>query len=68
MDSIWIEIVLIGVSILANAFFAGSEIALVSARPSRLSQLKSEGVAGAAEAAELKRDPDRFLAIARNAG
>ena len=62
MDSIWIEIVLIGVSILANAFFAGSEIALVSARPSRLSQLKSEGVAGAAEAAELKRDPDRFLA------
>ena len=62
MDSVWIEIVLIGVSILANAFFAGSEIALVSARPSRLSQLKNEGVAGAAEAAELKRDPDRFLA------
>ncbi|HEU4437964.1 MAG TPA: hemolysin family protein [Methylomirabilota bacterium] len=62
MDSIWIEIVLIGVSILANAFFAGSEIALVSARPSRLNQLKSEGVAGAAGAVELKRDPDRFLA------
>jgi putative hemolysin len=62
MDSIWVEIVLIGVSILANAFFAGSEIALVSARPSRLSQLKSEGVTGAAGAAELKRDPDRFLA------
>ncbi|HEX7214991.1 MAG TPA: hemolysin family protein [Methylomirabilota bacterium] len=62
MDSIWIEIVLIGVSILANAFFAGSEIALVSARPSRLSQLRGEGVAGAAEAAELKRDPDRLLA------
>src|SRR5262245_18375106 len=62
MDSIWIEIILIGASILANAFFAGSEIALVSARPSRLSQLKNEGVAGAAQAAELKRDPDRFLA------
>ena len=62
MDSVWVEIVLIGVSILANAFFAGSEIALVSARPSRLSQLRSEGVAGAAGAAELKRDPDRFLA------
>ncbi len=62
MDSIWVEIVLIGVSILANAFFAGSEIALVSARPSRLSQLKGEGVAGAGEAADLKRDPDRFLA------
>jgi putative hemolysin len=62
MDSIWIEVILIGASILANAFFAGSEIALVSARPSRLSQLKNEGVTGAAQAAELKRDPDRFLA------
>jgi magnesium and cobalt exporter, CNNM family len=62
MDSIWVEIVLIGVSILANGFFAGSEIALVSARPSRLNQLKNEGVVGAAQAAELKRDPDRFLA------
>ena len=59
---IWVEIVLIGVSILANGFFAGSEIALVSARPSRLSQLRSEGLPGAAVAEQLKRDPDRFLA------
>jgi putative hemolysin len=62
MDSIWVEIVLIGVSILANGFFAGSEIALVSARPSRLNQLRSEGLPGAAVAEQLKRDPDRFLA------
>jgi putative hemolysin len=62
MDDIWVELVLIGVSIIANGFFAGSEIALVSARPSRLSQLKSEGVAGAAGAAKLKQEPDRFLA------
>ncbi len=62
MDSIWIEVVLIAVSILANAFFAGSEIALVAARPSRLAQLRGEGVAGAALAEALKRDPERFLA------
>lgn len=62
MDSIWIEIVLIGVAILANGFLAGSEIALVSARPSRISQLRSEGVPGAEAAETLKRDPERFLA------
>ncbi|HEX5529294.1 MAG TPA: hemolysin family protein, partial [Methylomirabilota bacterium] len=62
MDSIWVEVLLIGVSILANAFFAGSEIALVSARPSRLSQLRAEGVAGAEMAATLKKSPDAFLA------
>ncbi len=62
MDSIWVEIVLIGVSILANAFFAGSEIALVSARPSRLGQLRAQGVRGAETAERLKRDPDALLA------
>ena len=62
MDGIWIELVLIGVSIVANGFFAGSEIALVSARPSRLAALRDQGLAGAAVAAELKRDPERFLA------
>src|ERR1700736_4093272 len=62
MDSIWVEILLIGVSILANAFFAGAEIALVSARPSRLSQLRARGVRGAEAAAALKKDPDAFLA------
>ena len=62
MDSIWVEIVLIGVSILANAFFAGSEIALISARPSRLGQLRAQGVRGAETAERLKRDPDALLA------
>ena len=62
MDSIWVEVFLIGVSILANAFFAGSEIALVSARPSRLSQLRARGVPGADVAEALKKDPDAFLA------
>src|SRR5260370_3884169 len=62
MDSIWVEVFLIGVSILANAFFAGSEIALISARPSRLSQLRAHGVPGADVAETLKKDPDAFLA------
>src|ERR1700730_13257955 len=62
MDSIWVEILLIGVSILANAFFAGAEIALVSARPSRLSQLRAHGVRGAETAAAPKKAPDAFLA------
>src|SRR5260370_708000 len=61
MDSIWVEVFLIGVSILANAFFAGSEIALVSARPSRLSQLRARRVPGADVAEALKKDPDAFL-------
>ena len=62
MDGIWIELLLIGVSIVANGFFAGSEIALVSARPSRLAELRDRGLSGAAVAAELKRNPERFLA------
>jgi len=62
MDSIWVEVLLVGVSILANAFFAGSEIALVSARPSRLAQLRAEGVSGAETAAALKKNPDAVLA------
>jgi putative hemolysin len=62
MDTIWVEMVLVIVSILANAFFAGSEIALVSARPSRLAQAREERVRGADIALTLKRDPEAFLA------
>jgi putative hemolysin len=62
MESIWLEIVLIAVGILANGFFAGSEFALVSARISRLAQLRDAGVVGAAVAMRLKEAPDRFLA------
>jgi putative hemolysin len=58
MDSIWIELILIGVSVLANGFFAGSEIALVSSRMSRLVHLRGEGVAGAAQAIRLKESPE----------
>ena len=62
MESIWVELVLIAVAILANGFFAGSEIALVSARPSRLGQLREQGVRGAETALALRERPETFLA------
>ena len=51
METIWLEMVLIVVAILANGFFAGSEIALVSARQARLARLRDESVRGAADGA-----------------
>lgn len=62
MDSSSIELALIIVGILANGFFAGSEIALVSARVSRLAQLRHDGRKGAATAITLKEHPESFLA------
>ena len=62
MDTFWIEVALIAVGILANGFFAGSEIALVSARISRLAQLREAHVRGAATAMQLKESPETFLA------
>ena len=62
MDTIWLEVVLIGIGILANGFFAGAEFALVSARVGRLMELRDRGVRGAALALELKEAPDAFLA------
>lgn len=56
------ELLLIGVLILLNAFFAGAEIAVVAARTARLSGLAEDGSRRAAAALRLKRDPDRFLA------
>jgi putative hemolysin len=59
MDGVWIEIVLIVVGILANGFFAGAEIALVSARTGQLAHLRHPG---AAVAIRLKENPQSFLA------
>jgi putative hemolysin len=62
MESIWVELVLVLVAILANGFFAGSEMALVSARPARLTTMRDRAVRGAGTALTLKRDPEIFLA------
>jgi len=62
MDTLWIELTLVVVAILANGFFAGSEIALVSSRIGRLAQLRGQGVLGASGAIKLKESPETFLA------
>src|ERR671929_1053904 len=62
LENIWFEAVLIVVLILANGFFAASEIAMIATRKSRIDALLEKGVKSAAAVARLKNDPDRFLA------
>lgn len=67
MDSVvfqglWLEAIFVGALILLNGFFAGSEIALISARRSRIQQLAAEGDPRAQRVTALQEDPDRFLA------
>src|SRR5512134_404139 len=62
LDNIWFEAVLIFILILANGFFAASEIAMIATRKSRIDALLEKGVRSAAAIARLKNDPDRFLA------
>lgn len=56
------ELLIILVLTLANGFFAGSEIAIVSARKSRLEAKAKEGSSGARQALDLQANADRFLA------
>jgi putative hemolysin len=60
--SLWIEIAITFIFFLANAFFAAAEIAIVSARRSRLQQMIDDGQKSAKQALELAENPDRFLA------
>lgn len=61
MDS-WLNLVLVGVLVLLNAFFAGSEMALISLREGQLRQLERRGTRSAGTLVRLARDPNRFLA------
>ena len=56
------EAALIFILIMANGFFAASEIAMIAIRKSRIDMLLEKGVKSAAAVARLKNDPDRFLA------
>jgi putative hemolysin len=60
-DFIGVEIIIIFALILANGFFASSEIAIVSARRSRLQQQADAGKQSARQALDLAENPDRFL-------
>jgi putative hemolysin len=62
METIWIEIVIVLLLILANGFFAGAELAIVSVRRGRIAQLAAEGNRQAAAVEQLLSDPHRFLA------
>ena len=61
MGIFW-EIGIILALVLANGFFAGSEIALVAVRTTRLRKLADEGRSAARVALALRADPERLLA------
>ncbi len=58
----WFNAGLILVLLIANGFFAGAEISIVSVRRSRIDQLIEEGCPAAKVVGRLKDDSDRFLA------
>lgn len=62
MESIWFEFGIIVLLILGNGFFAGAELALVSARRGRMAQLAAGGDKRAHLVEQLQSDPHRFLA------
>ncbi len=56
------EILIILALAVANGIFAGTELAMMTARRNRLEARADEGNRGAAAALHLQDDPDRFLA------
>jgi putative hemolysin len=56
-----VEIGVILLLVLVNGLFAGTELAIISARGGRLQQLAEQGNQGAAAALNLREDPTRFL-------
>ncbi|HSB70022.1 MAG TPA: hemolysin family protein [Candidatus Methylomirabilis sp.] len=61
-QGLWLEAVFIGILILVNGFFSGSELALISARRSRIQQLAATGNVRAQRVNSLQENPERFLA------
>jgi putative hemolysin len=62
MDGYGWNLLLVGVLVLINALFAGSELALISLREGQLRLLERSGGGGARVLVRLARDPNRFLA------
>ena len=61
MSNIAFEILLIFLLLVANGIFAMSEIAVVTARKSRLQELANKNIARARAALELATAPNPFL-------
>lgn len=62
LESLLLQAVIILLLIFANGFFSGSEIAIISARRSKLEELSKKGMHSADVVNKLKDEPDRFLA------
>lgn len=62
VETIAVELIVIFFLILANGFFAGSELAIISARKSTIARLVAAGNTRAMVVEKLQRDPHRFLA------
>jgi putative hemolysin len=59
---LFLELAVIFALVIANALFAGAEIALVTVRSTRLEELADQGMGSARAALALKRQPERLLA------
>jgi putative hemolysin len=62
VENLVFEAAVIFLLILANGFFAASEIAMIAIRKSRIDTMIEKGVKRALIIGRLKKDPDRFLA------
>lgn len=60
--STYLDLLIVFVLVLANAFFVASEFALVSVRKTRIDQLAAEGNGAAAVVQRAVRDLDRYIA------
>src|SRR5687768_12415218 len=61
LPMLYVEILIVLALILLNGFFAMSELAVVSARKSRLKAMARAGVPGARSALALAEEPGTFL-------
>ncbi|MBN2225165.1 MAG: HlyC/CorC family transporter [Deltaproteobacteria bacterium] len=61
IETFILEAILIFALILANGFFSGSEIAIITSRKSRVKTLVEEKKRGAVDLLDLKDDPEKFL-------
>src|ERR671911_569643 len=57
-----VNLAIVVILVLANAFFVASEFALVSVRKTRIDQLAAEGNSAAAVVQRAVRDLDRYIA------
>ena len=61
-SGLFLEAFVVAILILINGYLAGTEIAVVTARKSRISELAEQGKKNAQILLRLKEEPDRFLA------